>query len=30
MVDRIAQLADDLEAERAATKRLVQEMRPAA
>jgi len=30
MMDRIAQLTDDLEAERAATKRLVQEMRPAA
>jgi hypothetical protein len=30
MVDRIAQLTDDLEAERAATKRLVHEMRPAA
>jgi hypothetical protein len=30
MVDRIAQLTDDLDAERAATKRLVQEMRRAA
>jgi hypothetical protein len=30
MVDRIAQLSDDLDTERAATKRLVQEMRPAA